>query len=420
MSNFGRKNKSNKRFRILFFGVILFLIYSFISKNLGVSSVKTSNPIKTQYLNKIDTKGYLILKEQTYTSQGEGVVDYSVMDGQRVPKDYVIANLSLMTDVSDLKNELLKVQSAIEYKNQNLNPSASTYEISDKEINMIYSIQDALVEGNLENALIAIETLELNTKKNVDISEISDLINLSNQELEDRRDELSKEISTNNVVYKAENAGVVSYKVDGLEEVYSEEKIPEIDYEYIRENPYKGQRGQQNTVETGDPLYKIIDNFSYYLAIPIDDMTLLDVEEGDSIELLVNSRTGLKGIIYRINKSESTGVIIVKLKDKLSELGYDRLLDTSIILDKISSYVISTKSVVEVNNQPGVYIREINGLVKFRPISIVNQGDIDTIVEMGDEQGYIENIQKESVRTITAFDEVIDEPANIEEGQILK
>ena len=32
-------------------------------------------------------------------------------------------------DVSDLKDELLKVQSAIEYKNQNLNPSTTAYEI---------------------------------------------------------------------------------------------------------------------------------------------------------------------------------------------------------------------------------------------------------------------------------------------------
>ena len=101
-------------------------------------------------------------------------------------------------------------------------------------------------------------------------------------------------------------------------------------------------------------------------------------------------------------------------------MGYDRILDASIIKNKIKSYVISTKSVVEVNNQPGVYIRELNGLVKFRPIHIVNQNDLDTIVETGDNKGYIEDINGESVRTITVFDELIDEPANIEEGQILK
>ena len=40
--------------------------------------------------------------------------------------------------------------------------------------------------------------------------------------------------------------------------------------------------------------------------------------------------------------------------------------------------------------------------------------------ETGDNKGYIENMNGENVRTITVFDELIDEPANIEEGQILK
>lgn len=421
MSRTRRKNPKNKRFRLLILVVLIFLAFYFFKNNNRGSSLKTTNPIKTEYLDKVDTKGYLILNEKTYTSQGDGVVDYSVRDGQRVPKDHVIANLNLMSDVSDLKDELLKVQSAIEYKNQNLNPSTTAYEISEKEINLIYSIQDALVEDDLENALIAIETLELNTKKNVDISEISNLINLSNQELEDKRDELSREISTNNIVYKSEIAGIVSYKVDNLEEVYTEAKIPDIDYEFIRNNPTSIQIGQQNTVKTGDPLYKLIDNFSYRLAIPVDEMDKLgNYAAGENINLLINSRTTLNGTVERINKTENTGVIIVALKDKLSELGYDRVVDASIIKNKISSYVIKTKSVVEVNNQPGVYIRELNGLVKFRPINIVSQSDIDTIVETGDNKGYIENVNKKSVRTVSAFDDVIDEPGNIEEGQILR
>ncbi len=421
MSNRKRKNPKNKRFRLLILVAIIFLALSYIINNNQGSSLKTSNPIKTEYLDKIDTKGYLILKEKIYTSQGNGVVDYSVRDGQRVPKDHVIANLNLMNDVSDMKEELLKVQSAIEYKNQNLNPSTTAYEISEKEINLIYSIQDALVEDDLENALIAIETLELNTKKNVDISEISTLINLSNQELEDRRDELSREISTNNIVYKSEIAGIVSYKVDKLEEVYTEENIPDMDYEFIRNNPSTGQLGQQNTVNTGDPLYKLIDNFSYYLAIPVDEINNIgDYSVDDTIKLMINSRTTLSGNIHRINKTDNTGVIVVSLKDKLSELGYDRVVDVSIIKSKISSYVINTKSVVEVNDQSGVYIKELNGLVKFRPIKIVSQSEIDTIVETGDNKGYIEGVNGKQVRTITIFDEVIDEPGNIEEGQILK
>ena len=226
-----------------------------------------------------------------------------------------------MSDSEDLKKELLKVQSAIEYKNQSLNPSTSTFVITDKEINLINSIQDSLVRDNMQETLLAIETLELNTKKNVDISEISDLINLSNQELEDRRDELSREISTNNIVYKSEIAGIVSYKVDNLEEIYTEENIPQIDYEFIRKHPSATQIGQQNTVKTGDPLYKLIDNFSYFMAVPVDEMSSIEnLEPGSSIELLINSRSTLKGTVHQINQTQNTGVIIISLKDSKNQI----------------------------------------------------------------------------------------------------
>lgn len=410
-----------KRLRLLLIPLALVIIFSIFTNRKTAKNIATNLPIKTEYLDKVDSKGYLILKEKVYTSQGDGVVDYNVRDGERVPKDYIVANLNLMSDSEDLKKELLKVQSAIEYKNQSLNPSTSSFVITDKEINLINSIQDSLVRDNMQETLLAIETLELNTKKNVDISEISDLINLSNQELEDRRDDLSKEISTNNVVYKAENAGIISYKVDGLEEVYNEENIEKIDYQLIMDNQKSASLGQRNSVKMGDPLYKIIDNFTYAMAIPVEDEKVLKTYSKDkAVDLLINSKISLKGRVSRVNRtSESKGVLIVSLNDKLSELGYDRVLNVSLIESRSDCFVIPTKAIVEVDNQTGVYILELNGLVKFRPIEILRQNEIDTTISIGDEKGYIKNKKGEDLRTLSAFEEVIIEPENIEEGEIL-
>lgn len=421
------KKKSKLRFlfrrMVVLIAVILVVLglYNIVSGS-GMIIGSTSRAIKTEYLDKIDTKGYLILNEKVYTAQGDGVVDYSVRDGARVAKDSVIANLSLMTDVSNLKEELLKVQSAIEYKNQSLNPSNAVYEISEKEINLINSIQDALVEDNLGNALVAIETLELNTKKNIDISEIGDLINLSNQELEDRRDSLSKEISTNNIIYRAEDAGVVTYKIDKVESKYSVENLENISFSYIENNKPQENQGQMNNVKTGDALYKLIDNFEYYIALPVDKAeNISNYEVGDRIELLIDSKISLMGNVDRINVVDDKAVLIVKLKVKLSELGYDRVHDAGIIKDRIKSYVIKTDAIVEVNNQVGVYVKELNGIVKFRPIEIIVQNEIDTIISTGDSKGFIkDSITGEDTRTITLFDELINDPMNIEEGQILR
>ncbi len=421
MSPKKRLIRNRKRLRLVFLVLVLILVFAGYFSRSKATNIETVKPVKYDYIDKIDTKGYLILDEKTYTSQGKGVVDYSVRDGERVSKDYVIANLNLMSDVSDLKDELLKVQSAIEHKNQNLNPSNQEFEISDKEINLISTIQDSLIKEEMPGVLESIETLELNTKKNVDISEISSLINLSNQELEDRRDELSREIATNNIVYKSENSGIVSYKIDNLEEVFTVEKIPEMTYDFIKENSNITYKGQTNQVETGEPLYKIVDNFSYYMAIPVDDISKIrSLRKEDKVDLLINSDTSLSGEIVEINKTDKTGVIVVLLKEKLSEVGLDRQVDVSIIKDRSDSYLVPTSSIVESNNTSGLYLLELNGIVRFRPIKIISQRGEETIVERGDSKGYIKGKNNKEVRTITVFDQIIKDPRDIEEGQIIR
>ena len=223
------------------------------------------------------------------------------------------------------------------------------------------------------------------------------------------------------MVYKAEDAGIISYKVDGLEEVYNEENIEKIDYQLIMDKQKSTSLGQRNSVKTGDPLYKIIDNFSYAMAIPIEDEKVLKAYSKDkAVDLLVNSKTSLKGKVSRVNRTNETkGVLIVSLNDKLSELGYDRVLNVSLIESRSECFVIPTKAIVEVDNQTGVYILELNGLVKFRPIEILTQNEIDTTISIGDEKGNIKNKKGEDLRTLSAFEEVITEPENIEEGEIL-
>ena len=421
MSPKKRRERNKRRLRLVFLIILLAVVFGNIFSKSSAANLETVKPIKNEYLDKIDTKGFLILNEKTYTARGEGVVDYTVRDGERVPKDFVVANLNLMTDVTDLKEELLKVQSAIEHKNQNLNPSNENFEITDTEINLMTTIQDSLITEEMSGVLEAIETLELNTKKNVDITEISSLINLSNQELEDRRDELSRQISTNNVVYKSENSGIVTYKVDNLEEVFTEDIIPDITYDFLREYSVIDYEGQKNQVNTGDPLYKIVDNFNYYIAISIDDTnTIRGLKSGDNLDLNINSNISTNGRIVEINKTDETAVVVVGLEDKLKEVGFDRQVDISIIKDKSKSFLIPTRSIVETNNVSGVYLLELNGIVRFRPIDIIVQNENETIISTGDSSGNIKNKAGKDTRTVTVFDQIIQDPSNIEEGQIIR
>lgn len=406
-----------KRLRLIFPIIILLILGSRLIKRTPLFKVETFYPEKTEYISQLESIGYLILDEEVYTASGDGIVEYEVSEGVRVPKDQTVATLSLTEDISDLKEELLRVQSAIEYKNQSLNPKTEDYKISTKEINLIRSIQEAVNEDNTEKSLIAIETLELNTKKNVDISQIGELISLSNQQLEDIREDLSRKIGTNNAVYKSGRSGIVSMDVDGLEDKLKYHDIENLDIGDIKDlqnyQPYK----ITSEVKKGSPLYKIVDNYDYYVATVIEDNSYFDdLEIGDRLILVLDS-IEITARTEIIQRSNGEVMIIARAKDKLMELGYQREHHLSLITDKDQAFDLPTHSIVEKEGIPGVYTKELNGLIRFVPVDIIYQKDQHTLVSTGDE-GKIYKNNKE-LKTITIYDQIILDPGSIQEGQVI-
>ena len=274
----------------------------------------------------------------------------------------------------------------------------------------------------MQSLFASIDNLELNTRKNINISDIGELINLSLQELEHKKDSLSREISINNIPYKAEISGVVSYKIDYLEEVLNFENMGELNYEQLKSLEIEELAKPNNLVSQGDPVYKLIDNYEYYMALLVEDSTKInDYKIGDSIEVIADGSISLKGVVYDQKTTDNSAVLIVKFNDKLQDLNYNRIHDVNIIKSKNYVYVVPSQAIAILENREGVYIKELNGIVRFRPIKILYQNELETFVDIGDNKGYIEvEDNVDLVKTITLFDEVILNPQNIEDGQILK
>ena len=97
----------------------------------------------TTYEKDIDTKIYNLFEEKAYFAKGDGIAVFHTSEGQKVPLGYEVANLNLMEDVSSLKDELNKVNSAIKIKNgiephEKENPKSFTKNIQDSIKNEDY------------------------------------------------------------------------------------------------------------------------------------------------------------------------------------------------------------------------------------------------------------------------------------------
>ena len=296
-----RKVKTNFAFRrLLLFILILILMFFSIRavKGKAYKTHKTVFPTLTLYKDFVETKGYNLLDEKVYTSQGKGIALYNASEGQKVPASYDIAIINLMNDVSDLKDELIKVNSALNYKTKN----NKEQKVSEEEIESIKKIQNDLKNDNLSLAIEDINNLDLNTKQSISISELTELMELSVDDLNQKKDKLIKQISRSNIYYTAEYSGIVSYKVDGLEEIYSNTDLDVFTNEYLKKHSKVKETETKTQVEESDILFKLIDNFSYKIALDINNINDLGkIDLGTSLLLESKGIDRLKGNIIKIN-----------------------------------------------------------------------------------------------------------------------
>lgn len=85
--------------------------------------------------------------------------------------------------------------------------------------------------------------------------------------------------------------------------------------------------------------------------------------------------------------------------------------------------MIPNKSIVEKDGIKGVYIKDISGIVKFRPIKILTSDEEHTIVSEGN--GSSKTIELEvngkpqQFKTVQLFDEVFVNGSKLKEGLII-
>ena len=144
-------------------------------------------------------------------------------------------------------------------------------------------------------------------------------------------------------------------------------------------------------------------------------------KEGDSILLTGDEIDGeLKGYIKKINREKNKGLILCRFNSDFHNYYDKRYIEVNIIKYKHDSFKIPTKSIVEKDGIKGVYIKDISGIIKFKPIEILKEEAKITFIKSGDKNNKIKvKGSDESIKTVTTFDEILLNTINIQEGMII-
>lgn len=230
------------------------------------------------------------------------------------------------------------------------------------------------------------------------------------KQLYNQRAELEKQLNTGAEYIKAPVSGIVSYKVDGLEETLTPNNFSTLNKEFL-EN-LKLKTGQ--LIATNDECGKIIDSSKCYIATISNSDKAKNAKLDDSVQIrLSNNKVIDAKIAYISQENEEETLIIVEINKQINELSNYRKISFDLIWWCDTGLKVPNKAIVEqdglnyvVRNKAGNFEKI---LVKVKrnndKYSIVSSYSTNELEKLGIEEDKIN-----SMRSISIYDELILKP----------
>lgn len=417
--------EQNKRvikiLKVLFLLMVIYLILrtipTFITGNSQTIKVDVDNLSES-----IETEAVLIKNEKIYEATNNGELEKQVDEGSRVPAGSKVLTLLSTSGSEVIEEELKQIDQSINELNklkEEIGEIAGDESNSEELINNLEKeIQNSIKNSSYEKIPIIKERIEL--AKNAKGEKVDDSEETLEQLIE-RRDNLAAELSKNVKDYYIDQGGIISYKIDEVENYFQGNDFEKYSYDEIKENLNKVNKyitGKE--VSINEPVFKIIDNFQWYLGIMIPNLKEIeDIEEDNYMRVkLIDQHKEYVGQVMSINKFKNKGVIVLKFTEGLHEFYDERVLKVELIKSKVRGFKIPKEAVITQDGKEGVYIKDVSNVVRFREINILGEDEKSFYIESGDEKGII-YLEEGNIRTITKFDEVFINPNSVKEGKII-
>ena len=423
--NYNKINKSKIIISAFLIVFILFL-YSLVNGLLSSKEKIVLPEIGTLY-SKTKVQGITIKKETVYYADTNGQLNTLANEGERVAFGEEVANININKENSTIINEIDSINKQIDKlvstANKSLILNNSNMEKEEVIENIISDLQLSINDRKYDEIIFNIDYLK-DSNNNTQNNET--LIDISLSALQKEKDKLTHQLENKTEKYYSGETGIVSYYIDGYENVYIPKDFENYTYENISKAEIEFEdkhnaNSCSNDVRAGQAIFKIIDNFKWNLAIIIDNLEDINgYEAGKRILIEFEDETELEGKIVAINITGNKAALIIEFNTYLHENYNIRNTFVNIIHSKKEGLKIPTDVIIEKDGIFGVLIKDISGVVLFKQISIIGvEGDY-TYIDKGNSNGYIEEKNGKKYKTVNLYDEIFIDPYSVTEGEILK
>ena len=407
------EKKLNKKNYIIFGIVIIFIVIYCIYRiiNLVVNPTDTFVVEKGKLSFEETKQGYVIRDETVVKGENyKNGMNQIKTEGEKVAKGeaifryYTSGEEKLKQKIQELD---VKIQEAWENENNLFSSDIKSIENQiEAKLKESYGINDLQKVKEYKKDINSYITkkAKIAGEKSPSGSYLKKLI--------EERSKYENELNSGSEYIKAPKSGVVSYRVDGLEETLTPNNFGALSKKMLEDLNLK--TGQ--IVSTNEESGKIIDNFYCYIATIIDEDTLQkeNAEVGSKIKIRLSNEKEVEAQIAYISKeSEKEDLVILKIEKYVEELINYRKISFDIIWWNVTGLKVSNEAIhYEENNQELAYIiRKRVGYTDKIYVKVLKQSDKYSIIENYDDSSELteKGVSKDEIenrKKIAMYDEV--------------
>ena len=232
-----------------------------------------------------------------------------------------------------------------------------------------------------------------------------------------QREEYEKQLNENSEYIEATDSGVVSYRVDGLEEVLQTSDFSKLNKDFLEKLNLK--TGQ--TIASSEEMGKIINNYKCYIIFNSDSNEAKSAKQGDSIKIrLQNSETTNATVENIIEESDGSKTITIKITNDVEKLISYRKISLDIIWWSADGFRVPNEAIKEKDGLSYV-VRNRNGYYNKMLVKILKQNEEYCIVrayktEELKELGYSTR-KIYNMKNIALYDEIVLRPTEEQMAQ---
>ncbi len=216
--------------------------------------------------------------------------------------------------------------------------------------------------------------------------------------------------------YYCQKRGLISYFYDGLEEVYTPENMQTITEKNLElsdeeKQSYEVKECSEGSIESGSPIFKIVDNKDWYLVCWVDATEAESWNEGSSITIEFEDTTRIKMKISQKNSQGQKVQLILSCNRYYEKFDRIRMGSCKLIKTSRSGIILETDSITEKDGQKGVYVKSKRlDRASFVPVKVLLTNGDKTVVE----KNFFNDEEGNQVETVENYDEILKQPETAE------